>query len=158
MTNKLLLTTLTLLTILLSACDSSPDKSALAPELEGTLISSAAPIAIINSQQEIKYLYFTPIDCESCWKILEQMNEHREEFPAGSIGGIIMSEDIFAVYEATRAHFINLLPIYADHDENIAYDYDVEIEKAPLWVTIDESGKISNRSPTIPDAVKSVLK
>jgi len=136
---------------LLSGCsDSAIDQqtpSALAPELEGILVTSSAPIVMDNLSEQNVYLYFISIDCESCWENLRQMNKIREQL---NLVGVVMSEDNMAVYERSREHFINLLPIYADHDENIAYDYDVE--KAPMWVTV-ESGTITMRSSEPPSEI-----
>ena len=137
--------------LLLTGCgDSAPDQqneSTLAPELEGILVTSAAPVVMDNLKEQNVYLYFLSIDCDVCWENMRQMSEIREQL---NLVGVVMSEDNMAVYDRSREYFINLLPIYADHDENIAYDYDVE--KAPMWVTV-ESGTIVARSPEPPSEI-----
>jgi len=143
---------LTLFTILsLTGCSDNPPPKP-APELEGTLISSAAPVAMENLQGQQVYLYFFPMGCEECWVTVEKMDKLRDQL---NLVGIVMYEEIdnywYDVYELSRRHFINLLPLYADHDENIAYDYDVN--QAPLWVTVDEDGKISTYASTPPAEV-----
>jgi hypothetical protein len=146
-----LLSLFALILLLFGCSDSSPDskvaKHMPAPELEGILVTSSAPVAIAKLQEQSVYLYFLPIDCETCWKTLVQAEKLREQT---LVVGVVTSTDNFAVYEKARSHFLNLLPVYADHDENIAYDYDVE--QSPLWVTI-ENGLITSRSRTAPTAV-----
>lgn len=143
-------------TLLLSGCSdpTSPGNSTTeiaAPELEGILVTSSAPVVMGNLQQQSVYLYFLTMECEACWKLLEQAEQVREQI---NIVAVVTSTDNFAVYEKARSHFLMLLPVYADHDENIAYDYDAET--APLWITV-ESGKISSRSPDMPAAVSARL-
>ncbi len=72
-----------------------------------------------------------------------------------NIVGVVMEEDNFAVYEAARSHFINLLPVYADYDGNIAYDYNIESD--PLWVSVNEDGAIQQHTSTPPAEVLKLL-
>lgn len=122
-----------------------------APELEGILVTSSAPVVMANLQEQNAYLYFMTMECEACWKLLEQAEKVREEI---NLIAVVMSTDNFAVYEKARSHFLMLLPVYADHDENIAYDYDAN--SAPLWITV-ENGKIVTRSAQMPVAVEKTL-
>ena len=72
-----------------------------------------------------------------------------------NIVGVVMEEDNFAVYEAARSHFINLLRVYADYDGNIAYDYNIESD--PLWVSVNEDGAIQQHTSTPPAEVLKLL-
>ena len=135
----------------LGACSDEPpttNKTKLAPELEGILVSSASPVVMTNLRGQRVYLYFFSMDCESCWSNIEKMNKERENL---NMVGIVMTEDNFAAYELIREHDTNLFPVYADHDENIAYDYD--IERPSTWVTVNEDGEIIRRAPTPPSEV-----
>ncbi len=148
----------TTLLFILTACtpqsETAQEQSASpksAPELEGILVTSSAPVVVSNLQQQNLYLFFMPMECESCWKLLEQAEKMYEEI---NLVAVVMNTDNFAVYEKARSHFLFLLPVYADHDENIAYDYDVN--QAPLWVTV-EQGKITSHAAETPVAVTKVL-
>jgi hypothetical protein len=139
----------------LSGCSGSSEDSAAtirAPELEGILVTSSAPVVVANLQEQDLYLYFLTMECDACWKLLEQAEQVREEI---NLVAVVMSTDNFAVYEKARSHFLMLLPVYADHDENIAYDYDAN--SAPLWITVN-SGRITARSAQMPSAVERILK
>ncbi len=140
---------LLLVTAVLAGCTDS-NSSSPAPELEGILVTSSAPVVMSNLHDQNVYLYLIPPDCESCWQTLASAESQREQF---NIVGVVASEDNFAVYEKARSHFITLLPIYADHDGNIAYDYDAE--PLPLWITV-ENGMIHERSPELPEALTSL--
>ncbi len=146
---------LVLLFFTITGCsDQSPQPSAQntkAPELEGILVTSSAPIVMANLQEQDAYLYFMTMECESCWKLLEKAEKVREEI---NMIAVVMSTDNFAVYEKARSHFLMLLPVYADHDENIAYDYDAN--SAPLWITV-EKGKITSRTTEMPAAAAKLL-
>ncbi len=131
--------------------DSAAQPQPMAPELEGILVTSSAPVVMANLQQQDVYLYFMSMECEPCWKLLEKAEKVREEI---NLIAVVMSTDNFAVYEKARSHFLMLLPVYADHDENIAYDYDAN--SAPLWITV-EKGRITSRLEEMPAAVKSIL-
>ncbi len=153
--------TLSLL-FLLAGCSSETadgDTATAAPELKGTIATSAAPVVMSNLQGHRVYLYFLPMECEPCWVNLEEMNKVREEL---NMAGIVMYDDNFdvnkqnfAVYELSRRHFITLLPVYTDDDENIAYDYDVE--EAPMWLTINEDGMIERRDPAPPPELLKLI-
>ncbi len=155
---KQLLLLITLL-VTLSGCSESepPTKTSTtaptpwAPELEGILVTSSAPVVMANLREKDAYLYFMTMDCDTCWELLVQAEKIREEI---NIIAVVMSTDNFAVYDKARSHFLMLLPVYADHDENIAYDYDAE--SSPLWISV-EKGVITQRSPTPPDAVTQKL-
>ncbi len=146
--------TISLLLLLVGCSGDQGDsgEAVLAPELEGILVTSAAPVVMANLQEQRVYLYFFAMDCESCWSNIREMNRKRKSL---NMVGIVMTEDNFAAYELGRQYFINLLPVYADHDENIAYDYDVE--EPSTWVTVDESGEITRRAPTPPPEVLEYL-
>ncbi|MBT7308976.1 MAG: hypothetical protein HN842_12225 [Gammaproteobacteria bacterium] len=142
------------LSLLLGGCshEPPPPQPTLAPELEGILVTSAAPVVLSHLQEQRVYLYFFAMECESCWKLLKQAEPYREQI---IVVGIAMNEDNFAVYELARSHFIPLLPVYADHDGNIAYDYDVD--KGPMWVSINTAGEIEQRTPTPPEEVLTLI-
>ena len=142
--NLLALLSVTLLT---GCSDSDESAGMVAVELEGIVVTSAAPVILGNLKQQRIHLFFFAPECESCWQTMVRAEPLREAF---NLAGVVMSEDNFAVYEQARSHFIFLLPIYADHDGNIAYDYDVEIEQAPLWITID-SGRVVRRAESPPE-------
>ena len=144
-----------LLLFTLTACSDPQSESTantpFAPELEGILVTSAAPIVMANLRERDAFLYFLPLDCEACWELLVKADKVREQ---ANIIAVVTHTDNFVVYEKARSHFINLLPIYADHDENIAYDYDVE--QTPLWVSVIK-GKITTRSADLPTPLASLL-
>lgn len=149
---------LTLFTILsLTGCGDNPPPTPAASELEGILVSSAAPVAMENLQGQQVYLYFFPMGCEECWITIKKMNKLRDQF---NLIGIVMYEEVddywYNVYNLHRHHSINLLPLYADHDDNIAYDYNVE--QSPIWVTVDKSGNISKYASTPPSEVLKQMK